>query len=40
MALGKDMQTSTHNLTPRDIVMVVGLMALALALAAWLWSVS
>ena len=34
------MNTSSHTLTPRDLVMVVGLMSLALALAAWLWTVS
>jgi type IV secretory pathway TrbD component len=28
------------GLAPRDVVMVVGLLSLALALAAWLWLVS
>jgi type IV secretory pathway TrbD component len=28
------------NLTPRDVVLVVGLLGTALALAAWLWTVA
>jgi hypothetical protein len=34
------METESARLTPRDVVLVVGLLSLALALAAWLWTAS